>query len=84
MSYDHLMKSELLILAEFPEEICWLGNDILRQKAEPITQNEIEEGKAAEIIEKLAVTLKKIQKLGKGVAIAAPQIGIAKAITVIY
>ncbi len=78
------MKSELLILAEFPEEICWLGNEILRQKAESLTQNEIKEGKAAEITKRLEITLKKIQKLGKGVAIAAPQIGISKAIIIIY
>lgn len=77
------MKYELRQLAKFPKEICWLGNPILRETAKKVTTAEIQSGEAKRIIADLTKVLKKIQKMGKGVAIAAPQICISKAVAVI-
>lgn len=78
------MKAEFIELANFPKEIRWLGDEVLRQKAEPVTSQEIASGKARKIVQQLESVLKEIQELGRGVAIAAPQIGISKAVTVVY
>lgn len=77
------MQDELRELAKFPKEICWLGNPILRKKADRVTSEEVKNGTVAKITSDLTKVLKKIQKMGRGVAIAAPQIGISKAVTVI-
>ncbi len=78
------MKAEFIELAKFPKEIHWLGDEVLRQKAEPVTSREIASGEAKKIAQQLESVLKEIQKLGRGVAIAAPQVGISKAMTVTY
>ncbi|MDR3115018.1 MAG: peptide deformylase [Treponema sp.] len=58
-------------------EILTLGNELLRQKAEPITKIN---GKIAEIAEALLNTL----YLGKGVGLAGPQVGLMKRIFVVH
>jgi len=71
-------------LAKFPKEIRWLGDPILRLKTKQISSEEIKNGETAKDIQKLKKALKRIQNLGRGVAIAAPQVGIPKSLTVIY
>ncbi|MEK7170938.1 MAG: peptide deformylase [Patescibacteria group bacterium] len=78
------MKEELRKLAKFPEEIRWLGDPILRAKTKQITNNEISCGQTTKDIQKLKQTLNKIRRLGRGVALAAPQIGISKSLTVVF
>ncbi|MDR0629201.1 MAG: peptide deformylase [Treponema sp.] len=58
-------------------EILTLGNELLRQKAEPITKINAEIGKIAEA---LLDTL----YLGKGVGLAGPQVGLMKRIFVVH
>lgn len=82
--YSQAMKDEFSELAKFPGEIRWLGDPILRAEADTVSSEYIKSGQVARDIQKLKKVLKRIQKLGKGVAIAAPQIGISKSLTVVY
>ncbi|MDR2797116.1 MAG: peptide deformylase [Treponema sp.] len=58
-------------------EILTLGNELLRQKAEPITKINAE-------IAKIADTLLDTLYLGKGVGLAGPQVGLMKRIFVVH
>ncbi|MDR0721816.1 MAG: peptide deformylase [Treponema sp.] len=58
-------------------EILTLGNELLRQKAEPITKIN---GEMVKIADALLETL----HLGKGVGLAGPQVGLMKRIFVVH
>ncbi|MHB9294061.1 peptide deformylase [Hollandina sp. SP2] len=58
-------------------EILTLGNELLRQKAEPVTKIN------AEIV-KIAEALLDTLYLGKGVGLAGPQVGLMKRIFVVH
>ncbi len=68
-----------IILKKCPE-LVYVGDPVLRQKAESVT---LEEGKKiGELLQKTLLEYRKITGFGRG--LAAPQIGLSKAVFVTY
>lgn len=72
-----------LNLAKMPKEILWYGNPLLHKKTALISAKNIKTQETKDLVKKLSAVLKKIQKLGFGAALAAPQIGILKSAIVL-
>ncbi|MBI1838866.1 MAG: peptide deformylase [Candidatus Colwellbacteria bacterium] len=77
------IKKEFTILSNMPKELRWIGDPVLRAKTKDIKPLDIPKAETKRIISKMNLALDKIQKYSRGVAIAAPQIGISKSVTVV-
>ncbi len=76
---ENLLQEFSQVLKELPELTC-VGDPLLRTKAE-----EVEYGEGLKIAERLKTALQKFRTItGIGRGLAAPQIGISKAVFVVY
>lgn len=74
-----------LEVAKFAHSLRWFGDPILRRECKEISLEEITSLETQELARKLVEVLKEIRQItGIGRGLAAPQIGVAKRIIVIY
>ena len=78
-----IMRDTLAKIAQVSSEIRWFGDPVLRQTTTPFTHDEISGLEVKEVVNKLIRVLKHTRKhLGRGRALAAPQIGISRRVFV--
>jgi peptide deformylase len=80
-----LLQRRTAQIAQLPSQLRWFGDPVLQETATPFSVDEIERGEAQALADELASVLGYIRKVsGLGRAIAAPQIGVARRMYVVY